>query len=111
MQIVIATGPANGQVRTLVHELAHALGVGYEQYGREQAEVLVDCVTYIVSSSVGLDIAGESIPYIAGWGEDGALDAIHEYAETIDAIAQRIEDTVHAAHTSDGEDQIALEAA
>ena len=63
-----------------MHELAHALGLGYEQYGREQAEVLVDCVTYIVCSSVGLDVGGESIPYIAGWGEDGALDAIRDYA-------------------------------
>ena len=87
-------GPPNRQVRTLVHELAHALGVGYEQYGREQAEVLVDCVTYIVCSSVGLDVGGESIPYIAGWGEDGALDAIREYAQTIDTIARRIEDAL-----------------
>ena len=77
--------------RTLVHELVHALGLGYGQYGRDKAEVLVDCVTYVVCSSVGLDVGGESIPYIAGWGEDGAVDAIREYAETIDAVAQRIE--------------------
>jgi len=83
-----------------VHELAHALGIGYEQYGREQAEVLVDSVTYIVCSSVGLEVGGESIPYIAGWGEDGALDAIREYAETIDAIARRVEDALgHGAAT------------
>jgi hypothetical protein len=49
------------QARTLVHELAHALGLGYQQYGRQQAEVLVDCVTYVVCSSVGLDVGGESI--------------------------------------------------
>src|SRR5215207_7142099 len=72
-QIVVASGPANRQVRTLVHELGHALGLGYGQYGRDKAEVLVDCVTYVVCSSVGLDVGGESIPYIAGWGEDGAL--------------------------------------
>jgi hypothetical protein len=93
-QIVVATGPANCQVRTLVHELAHALGLGYQQYGREQAEVLVDCATYIVCCSAGLDVGGESIPYIAGWGEDGALDAIREYAETIDTITRRIEDAL-----------------
>lgn len=86
--------PANAQVRVLVHELAHALGVGYEQYGRHQAEVLVDCVTYIVCGSAGLDVSGESVPYIAGWGEDGALDAIRQYAETIDAIARRIETAI-----------------
>ena len=95
-QIVVATGPANQQVRTLTHELAHAHGLGYEQYGREQAEVLVDCVTYIVCSSLGLDVGGESIPYLAGWGEDGALDAIREYAQTIDTIARRIEDALDA---------------
>jgi hypothetical protein len=93
-QIVIATGPANQQVRTLTHEVAHAHGVGYEDYGREQAEVLVDCVTYCVLGSVGLDVGGESIPYVAGWGEDGALDAIREYAQTIDTIARRIEDAL-----------------
>jgi hypothetical protein len=47
-----------------------------------------------VLGSVGLDVGGESIPYIAGWGEDGALDAIREYAQTIDTIARRIEDAV-----------------
>jgi hypothetical protein len=87
-QIVVANGPGNQQVRTLTHELAHAHGVGYEQYGRK---VLVDCVTYCVLGSVGLDVGGESIPYIAGWGEDGALDAIRDYAQTIDIIARRIE--------------------
>jgi hypothetical protein len=90
--IVVATGPGNRQVRTLVHEIAHAHGLGYAQYGRDKAEVLVDCVTYCVLGSAGLDVGGESIPYIAGWGEDGALDAIREYAQTIDTIAQRIED-------------------
>lgn len=93
-QIVIASGPANGQFRTLTHEISHALGIGYAEYGREQAEVLVDCVTYIVCSSVGLDVGGESIPYIAGWGEDGALDAIRAYAGTIDTLARRIEDAL-----------------
>jgi hypothetical protein len=93
-QIVVADGPANQEVRSLTHELTHAHGVGYEQYPRAQAEVLVDCVTYIVCSSVGLDVGGESIPYIAGWGEDGALDAIREYAQTIDTIARSIEDAL-----------------
>lgn len=97
---------ANAQVRVLVHELAHALGVGYEQYGRQQAEVLVDCVTYVVCGSVGLDVSGESVPYVAGWGEDGALDAIRQYAETIDAIARRIETAIREHdQNDDGVDQ------
>jgi hypothetical protein len=111
-QIVVASGSANQQVRTLTHELAHAHGVGYEQYTRAQAEVLVDCVTYCVLGSVGLDVGGESIPYIAGWGEDGAIDAIREYAQTIDTIARRIEDALDPkpARTSDAVEAEALAA-
>ena len=97
---MIADGPANRRLRTLVHELAHALGIGYEHYGRRRAEVLVDCASYIVCGSVGLDVGGETIPYVAGWGEDGALDAIREYAETIDTIARRIEDALDPASTT-----------
>lgn len=93
-QIVVAAGAGNAQVRTLVHEVAHGIGIGYSDYGREQAEVLVDCVTYVVCSSVGLNVGGESIPYVAGWGEDGALDAIRKYAMTIDTVARRIEDAL-----------------
>jgi hypothetical protein len=83
----------------LVHEIAHALGVGYKDYGRQQAEVLVDTVTHIVCGSVGLDISSSSVPYVAGWGEDGALEAIRAYAETIDTIARRIEEAVSGSPT------------
>ena len=86
--------PANAQVRVLVHEIAHALGVGYKDFGRQRAEVLVDTVTYIVCSSVGLDTSGSSVPYVAGWGESGELDSIRTYAETIDKLARRIEDAL-----------------
>lgn len=58
--VVDASLPANAQVRVLVHELAHALGVGY----------------------------------VAGWGEDGALAAVMEFAETIDSLARRLEDAL-----------------
>jgi hypothetical protein len=81
-------------VRVLVHEIAHAFGVGYREYGRQRAEVLVDTVTYIVCGSVGLDVSGSSVPYVAGWGEPGELDAMRGYAETIDEIARRIEDAI-----------------
>jgi hypothetical protein len=87
--------PANAQVRVLVHEIAHALGIGYRDYGRRRAEVLVDTVTYIVCGSAGLDTTGSSVPYIAGWGEKGELDAIRSYAQTIDTIARRIEDSLN----------------
>jgi hypothetical protein len=94
-QIVVnARLSRNGQVRVLVHEIAHALGVGYREHGRGGAEVIVDTVTYVVCGSVGLDTSGSSVPYVAGWGEEGALDAIRGCAQTIDQIARRIEDSL-----------------
>jgi N-terminal domain of anti-restriction factor ArdC len=92
--VVDAAAPANGRLRTLIHECAHALGIDYERYSRAQAEVIVDTVTYVVCAGVGLAVDGESIPYVAGWGEDGALEAVSEFADTIDSLARRIEDAL-----------------
>jgi hypothetical protein len=97
-RIVVDSGvPANSRVRTLVHEIAHALGVDYRDYSREQAEVIVDTVTFIVCGSVGLNVGGETIPYVAGWGEDGALESVTEFATLIDSLARRIEEALVAA--------------
>jgi len=93
----------HAQVRVRVHELAHALGVGYEQFGRARAEVIVDKVTFVVCRAVGLRVDGESVPYVAGWGEHGALDAVLEFAETIDATARRLEDALIEPTGADGE--------
>ncbi len=112
-QIVVnAALPGNARVRVLVHEIAHALGIGYADHGRARAEVLVDCVTYVVLGSVGLDVAGETVPYIAGWGESGELDAVHNDAKTIDQIAKRIETALTTAqHTDTSETEPATLAA
>jgi hypothetical protein len=92
--VVDADAPANAQLRTLIHETAHALGVDYECFSRKQAEVIVDTVTFIVCAGVGLAVDGETIPYVAGWGEDGALNAVSQFADTIDRLARRIEDAL-----------------
>jgi N-terminal domain of anti-restriction factor ArdC len=42
--VVGADVPTNAQLRILIHETAHALGVDYERYSRAQAEVIVDTV-------------------------------------------------------------------
>jgi hypothetical protein len=95
--VVDATVPGNAQLRTLIHETAHALGVDYRRYSREQAEVIVNTVTLLAASSVGLRVDGETIPYVAGWGETGALEAVTKFAETIDRIARQIEDVLDTA--------------
>jgi hypothetical protein len=74
------------------------MGIGYERHSRAQAEVMVDTVTLLAASAVGLAVDGETIPYVSGWGEDGALESVTEFAETIDQVARRIEDVLLAAH-------------
>ena len=95
--VVDADAPANARLRTLIHECAHALGIDYRSHSRAQAEVMVETVTLLAASTVGLAVDGETIPYVSGWGEDGALEAVTEFAETIDTIARRIEDVLLAA--------------
>lgn len=95
--VIDADLPANARLRTLIHECAHALGIDYRSYSRPQAEVIVETVTLLAASTVGLAVDGETIPYVSGWGEDGALEAVTEFAETIDEIARRIEDVLLAA--------------
>jgi hypothetical protein len=101
--VVDSDAPANAQLRILVHEAVHALGVGYAEYGRQRAEVIVDTVTAIACGSVGLRVDGESIPYIAGWGESGELDAVTAFAKTIDELARRIEEVLTTAVVATGE--------
>lgn len=84
----------SAKVRVAIHELAHALGVSSERFGRERAEVIVECAAFVVAAGLRLETGGESIPYVAGWGEAGALDAVSEAAELIDEIARRIEDAL-----------------
>jgi antirestriction protein ArdC len=99
-RIALASGrPANATVRTLVHELCHALVRQLDQasYPYEREEVIVETATYIVCQAAGLDTAGVSIPYVASWGEQGELEAVQRCAEAIDAIARRLEAVIEAA--------------
>jgi hypothetical protein len=89
--VVSSELPPNGRVHVLIHELAHALGIGYEGYGRHAVEVIVETVAYIVGNSVGLDISSEALAYVASWGEADDLDALKQYAGTIDEIASKLE--------------------
>lgn len=61
---------------------------GLQSHRREVAEVLVGTVTYVVCARVGLDVGGEAIPYLAGWGEHDATSAVSRLAKTIDRISE-----------------------
>lgn len=91
-RIVIAEGHSpNGRVRVLVHEIAHALGIGYKDFGRSGAETIVEAATYVVLAGQGFDVSPASVPYIAGWAGEGGADKLRDFAESIDSVARRIE--------------------
>lgn len=99
-QIALNTANSiNHQVKTLVHELSHALirwEVELEQIklSYAQEELVVESVAYTVCGSIGLDTSDYSVPYLASWAEQADLDTIEDCAAAIDRIAKRIETAI-----------------
>jgi antirestriction protein ArdC len=89
--VVDAALPANGKVATLVHELAHAHGIDYQRFTRAEAELIVESIACIVCAGAGLDTSRESVPYLAGWNPEQAVERIQLLTGTIDEIARAIE--------------------
>jgi antirestriction protein ArdC len=81
----------NGEVRTLIHELAHTYWIDYRRYDRGVAEAICETATAIACRSLGLDTDLASVPYIAGWAEG---EVIEEQAGVIDRIAREVTDAV-----------------
>ncbi len=92
---VIAVRPdfAGAQaVKTLVHELAHALLHGDRvARSRELAEVEVESVAYVVCGALGLDTGDYSFAYVARWSH-GAVELVTETAERVLGCAKQILD-------------------
>jgi antirestriction protein ArdC len=79
-------------VKTLVHELAHALLHGDEVVrSGEIQEVEVESVAYIVCDALGLDTADYSFSYVARWS-DGFTELIKDTAERVVGCAKEILD-------------------
>ncbi len=96
----------NAQVKTLIHELAHALlraEPGEEDPELEQAEeeLVVESVAYTVCGALGLDSSGYSIPFLASWAQDGEIETIERTAALIDRLARRIEDAAEEQQSTD----------
>ena len=102
--------PGNAEIRVLVHELAHALGISYEEFGRERAEQIVECVTYMVCARAGLDVEAASVPYIASWAADDD-QAIERDALLIDRLSRRIEHAVCTPESTAARSHARIEAA
>jgi hypothetical protein len=89
--VIDGSTSVNEMVATLVHELAHAMGITYRDRGRGEAELIVEATTYVVCQSIGLDTSGRSIPYVAGWAGEGAVQKMRDAVSTIDELAKRLE--------------------
>jgi antirestriction protein ArdC len=88
----------NGQVHTAVHELAHALVRIERQEGDPDLdyateELVVESVTYTVAGTLGIDVSGYAIPYLASWAKED-IAVIEAHAKLIDRLATRIEDAL-----------------
>jgi antirestriction protein ArdC len=89
----------NGQIATLIHELAHAL-VRHDRQPDDpalsyaQEELVIESVADTVCGACGLDVAGAAVPYLASWAEVVELETIEQTAKLIDRLARRIETAV-----------------
>jgi antirestriction protein ArdC len=86
----------NHQVKTLVHELAHALihlsDRGGPDLSYAEEELVVESVALTVMGGLGTDTTGYSIPYLLSWSDsDADMTIIETCAELIDRHARRIE--------------------
>lgn len=97
-EIVVEAGKsANARLRTLLHEGAHALA--HQLRSDEDApvlsyaeeEVVVETAGHVAAAGLGLDTSREAVPYVAGWGEDGRLEAVRRAAEQVDRLARELE--------------------
>ena len=106
---------ANARLRVLLHEGAHALVAAISIEGGDDAprlsyaeeECVVETAGHVAAASLGLDTSGEAVPYVAGWGESGALTAVERAASLVDRIARWLEE---AARSADEEPELAAAA-
>jgi antirestriction protein ArdC len=107
--VVEAAHPRNRQVKTLVHELAHALVRADRQDEDPQLdaaaeELVAETVAYSVCASSGIDPGEFSISYLAGWSERTPLATIERTAALIDRLSRRIEHAVTTTHLAECDD-------
>lgn len=97
--VIEASHPANRQVKTLIHELAHAL-VRADRHPDDPPldaaaeELVAETTAYSVCASSGIDPGAFSITYLASFSEQTPSTPIERTAALIDRLSRRIEDAV-----------------
>jgi antirestriction protein ArdC len=97
--VVEASHSPNRRVKTLVHELAHALVRADRQdedpeLDAAAEELVAETTAYSVCASSGIDPGEFSITYLAGWSEQTPITTIEGTAALIDRLSRRIENAV-----------------
>jgi hypothetical protein len=83
-------------VKTLCHELAHAL-VRHDHKPDDPAldyageELVAESIAYTCVGALGVSTEDYSIPYLAAWAERSDLEVLERTAGLIDRLARRIE--------------------
>jgi hypothetical protein len=107
--VVVVTGETSRsmQVKTLVHELAHAVlhdvGAGH---GRAEGEVEAESVAFVVCHILGIDSGCYSFGYVGPWAQDqDAHKLILKSGQRIVAAANKILDAFEGANTPQVEER------
>ncbi len=84
--------PGNMRIKTLLHEIAHAVAHGRDGEYRDDAysmgEVVAEGAAFLAAAQLGLDTAEYSLGYVASWGKD--LKAILAAGEKMMRVARQI---------------------
>jgi len=87
----------NQQVKTLCHELAHAL-VRHDRHPEDPEldyageELVAESIAYTCVGALGISSEDYSIPYLASWAESSDLEILEHTAALIDRLARKVED-------------------
>ena len=93
-----ADAPPDHQLKTLLHEWSHAIGVpsadAMAERHRGPEEIIAETTAFVVAGSLGLDTSEYSRGYVAGWAQGDlkvVAQATHEIGTRVHAVIGAIE--------------------
>lgn len=104
--LVLETNSPLQQVKTLAHELGHAILHGQgdgRPYNRELIELEAESIAFVVCAASGINSDGYSFGYVATWsgGGDEALAAIKASGPHIQRAASQLINALHASELAE----------
>jgi antirestriction protein ArdC len=95
--IFVKTAAPAQMLKTLIHELGHALDEQLPSAGAEERETVAEATAYMVAAACGIDTGTYSFPYIATWtAQEGGPQTIRRVMERTQRIAGRLIEAIEA---------------